>query len=426
MDRQLPTGSCHRSLRPEGRVLAKMTGGCPVGCLVPRRRFVEVSFVNSTALRAPTTTLVRLAVRRESPQRTINATPSRRPVATATHIVAVLVAEATPILELALISSVFDTDHSAAIRNAAGGIENWYEMRTCAVGTGPVGLTSGFSITATNGITDVADADTVIVPTDLELPPAQIRAVHGALRRAQERGVRLVALGSGSFVLAAAGLLPEQRVTTHWALAEDLRRRYPGIAVNTSGLYSDTDGTFTAAGGAATLDLCLELIRRDHGVAVANALARNVLAAPHRAGTLPQSVQPLLPDSGAGLAGLMAWAMERLDQPLTLADMSKAANMSPRTLARRFQSALGTTPLQWLLAQRVRLAQELLETTTDPIDRIAKLSGLGSAGNLRHQFTRMTGVSPRRYRETFQAATQDAADTRPASLRRRILPRTDV
>jgi transcriptional regulator GlxA family with amidase domain len=161
-------------------------------------------------------------------------------------------------------------------------------------------------------------------------------------------------------------------------------------------------------------------------VAVANALARNVLAAPHRAGTLPQSGQPLLPDSGTGLAGLLAWTMERLDQPITLADMSKAANMSPRTLARRFQAALGTTPLQWLLAQRVRVAQELLETTADPIDRIAKLSGLGSAGNLRHQFTRMTGVSPRRYRENFQAPDQDNADTPPASVRHHVLPRMDV
>jgi AraC family transcriptional regulator, transcriptional activator FtrA len=354
--------------------------------------------VTSKNFHRPPPAAVRLALRSEAWQRAINAAPPGRTVAAATHVVAVLVTQNAPILELALISSVFDADHSAAIQRV-GGIERWYEMRVCAVDAEAVRLASGFSIAASHGVTGLADADTVIVPADLQLPPATRRAVHGALRRAHKRGARLIAVRSGAFVFAAAGLLPEQRVTAHWALAEELRRRHPDVAADTSALYSDTDGIFTAAGGAATLDLCLELIRRDHGAAVANLLARNVLAAPHRAGTLPQSVQPLLPDSGTGLAGLLSWAMERLDQPLTLADLSKAANMTPRTLARRFESALGTSPLQWLRTQRIRVAQELLETTTDPIDRIAEVCGFGSERTMRHQFAQLTGVSPRQYRK---------------------------
>jgi transcriptional regulator GlxA family with amidase domain len=186
------------------------------------------------------------------------------------------------------------------------------------------------------------------------------------------------------------------------------------LVVDDSALYTEDDGIFTSAGGAATLDLCLYLVRQDHGAATANTLARWLVAPPLRAGYQPQCVAAPTLETGDRLSGLLEWASARLDQQLTLADLAQEAGVSPRTLARRFHAALGTTPLQWLLAQRIRLAQELLESTDHPIDQIAERSGFGSPGNLRHQFTRAVGKSPQRYRRTFRPSAADGAGARSA------------
>jgi AraC family transcriptional activator FtrA len=164
----------------------------------------------------------------------------------------------------------------------------------------------------------------------------------------------------------------------------------------------------------ATLDLCLHLVRRDHGAAVADALSLWLVAPPLRAGDQPQCAAAPVSKTGDRLSGLLDWASARIDQPLTLADMAQAAGVSRRTLARRFHAALGTTPLQWVLAQRIRRAQELLESTDHPMDQVAERSGLGSPGNLRQQFTRALGMSPQRYRRTVRNSAEDRADARSA------------
>jgi transcriptional regulator GlxA family with amidase domain len=160
---------------------------------------------------------------------------------------------------------------------------------------------------------------------------------------------------------------------------------------------------FTSAGSAAGIDVCLHLVRRDLGSDVADAVARRMVVPPHRDGGQAQFVEAPVPrcDSDS-LARVLDWALARLDQPLTLEDLAREANVSVRTLVRRFAAATGTTPLQWLVAQRVRRAQQLLEETDEPVERVASLAGFSTAVNLRQHFTRAVGVPPVAYRRTFR------------------------
>jgi transcriptional regulator GlxA family with amidase domain len=214
----------------------------------------------------------------------------------------------------------------------------------------------------------------------------------------------VVSLCTGVFVLAAAGLLDGLRATTHWAHTEQLAARYPRVHVDPDVLYVDNGSVLTSAGKAAAMDLCLHLVRRDHGSVVANVVARRLVVPPHRAGGQAQFVTTPVPaQDGHALAELLPWVMRRLDQPLTVEDLARQANMSSRHLARRFRSITGTTPLQWLLTQRIRRAQELLETTDDSVDTIASAAGMGTATTLRRHFHRTIGVPPDAYRRTFRA-----------------------
>jgi transcriptional regulator GlxA family with amidase domain len=250
----------------------------------------------------------------------------------------------------------------------------------------------------------LAEADTIILPAGIDAHFESTDLLFQELRHAHERGTRIVAMNSGVFVLAAAGLLTGRLATTHYMLAEELRRRYPDVAVDSSILYVEDDAVFTSAGAAAGLDLCIELVRRDHGVGVANALAERIAVPLYRNGRQAQTIPRPHTESSEGLVELLDWALARLDQPLTLADLARAAHMTPRTLARRFHARLGTTPLRWLLHQRIRLAQQLLETTDKSVAEIATLAGLGSPANFRHQFSRIVGISPRSYRRSFAPA----------------------
>jgi transcriptional regulator GlxA family with amidase domain len=310
------------------------------------------------------------------------------------RVVAMIVLPGTPILELAVPTQVFGTDPPGL-----GG--SWYELRMCSDPPGEAAVVPGISVGTSHGFEAIADADTVIVPAgdhDSAVDPPRDLIV--ALQDAHSRGARIAAIRSGTFLVAAAGLLDGRTATTHWAHAEELGRRHPEVQVHPSALYTGDGTIFTCAGGAATLDLCLELIRHDYGVTMANRVGHAMIAPPHRAGEQAQVVQTLWTDRD--LAKLLDWVLARLDQPLTLADLCRAADMSPRTLARRFHSALGTTPVQWLVTQRIRLAQELLETTNEPIQRIAERTGLGTLPNFRRQFTRATGVPPQTFRRTFR------------------------
>jgi AraC family transcriptional activator FtrA len=258
-----------------------------------------------------------------------------------------------------------------------------YEVRFCAEEPGRVTLASNFSIEAPHGLDELTTAHTVIVPGGPDRPLDARPAISHALRAAAARGTRLVATGSGTYVLAAAGLLTGRRATTRHDLADDLRRRFPRILVDTSAPTVLDGGIRTCAGGATTVELCQELMRHDEG-----------------------------PARSDDLVDVIEWATARLDEPLSLADLARAAHVSSRTLARRFEAALGTSPMQWLLAQRIRRALNLLDTTCEPVERIARMTGFGSTSNFRLQFTRATGMSPQSYRRA--ARERDHLDARSA------------
>ncbi len=298
--------------------------------------------------------------------------------------------------ELAMACEVF-------VRDPSGLADPWYDLVVC--GRGPVRI-GRFLMEPDDGLDRLARADTVIVPAvadvDADLPPDLLDAVRAAHRA----GARMVSLCTGAFVLAAAGVLDGLRATTHWAHTEALAARYPRVAVDPDVLYVDNGDVLASAGKAAAIDLCLHLIRRDHGSTVANAVARRLVVPPHRAGGQAQFVTTPVPArDDHPLADLFPWAMQRLDRPLTVEDLARQANMSSRNLARHFKSATGTTPLHWLSTQRIRRAQELLENTDDSIDAIAEAAGMGTATTLRRHFHRTVGVPPDAYRRTFRSAS---------------------
>jgi transcriptional regulator GlxA family with amidase domain len=281
----------------------------------------------------------------------------------------------------------------------------WYDLTVC--GPRPVRL-GPFRLVPDHGFDHLRRADTVIVPgwADVDVPPPP--DLVAALRAAHEEGARIVSLCTGAFVLAGAGLLDGRRATTHWAHTDILADRHPAVLVDPDVLYVDNGTVLTSAGKAAALDLCLHLVRLDHGSAIANTVARRLVVPPHRAGGQAQFVTAPVPDQDDHpLTALFPWIIERLDQPLTVEDLARQAGMSSRHLGRHFRAATGTTPLQWLLAQRIRRAQELLEKTDDDIDTIARSTGMGTATTLRRHFNRTLGVPPDTYRRTFRSRTQE-------------------
>ncbi|MFB7937724.1 helix-turn-helix domain-containing protein [Streptomyces sp. NPDC056049] len=276
----------------------------------------------------------------------------------------------------------------------------WYDLTVCGPGPVPLGP---FLLAPDHGLDRLRDADTVIVPgwadVDAE-PPAEL---VDAVRAAHAAGARIVSLCTGAFVLAAAGLLDGRRATTHWAHTDVLAARHPAVEVDPDVLYVDEGSVLTSAGKAAALDLCLHVVRLDHGSAVANTVARRLVVPPHRSGGQAQFVTAPVPDQDdRPLTALFPWIVERLDRPLTVEDLARRAGMSSRQLTRQFRAATGTTPLQWLLAQRIRRAQELLERTDDGVDAIAAATGMGTATTLRRHFNRTLGVPPDSYRRTFR------------------------
>ena len=226
-----------------------------------------------------------------------------------------------------------------------------------------------------------------------------------AVREAYERGARIAAICSGAFVLAEAGLLDGRRATTHWMHANELAQKYPAVQVDASVLYLEDRGVHTSAGTSAAIDLCLDLVRRDRGAAVANALARRIVAPPHRAGGQAQYVTALVADDeGSRLSEIAGWARERLATRIRVRDLARRAHVSERTLIRWFEASFGYTPGAWLARERLRLAQELLETTELSIDRIAADCGFGSTAGLRAAFTRHVHTSPTEYRKAWAGA----------------------
>ncbi|HEX6449053.1 MAG TPA: helix-turn-helix domain-containing protein [Trebonia sp.] len=317
------------------------------------------------------------------------------------HRIAVLARHGVIPMELGVVHHLFRTAvsaHGAPL----------YEVLTCTPeGPGEVRADSDFTLTIAHGPELLAGADTVIVPATHEfdetetegwLPPA----LAAALNRIRP-GTRIASVCTGSFVLAAAGLLDGRRATTHWMSAEQFCRLYPAVKVDPDVLYTDDDNVLTSAGEAAGIDLCLHIIRSDHGSAVANAVARRAVVPPHRDGGQAQFIErpvPREPDTSTAPARL--WALDHLDEPLSLRDLAARASMSVRTFTRRFRDETGLSPAQWLTQQRVDRARQLLEDTDLPVDRIAAEAGFGTATSLRQHFNATLGVSPTFYRNTFR------------------------
>lgn len=302
-------------------------------------------------------------------------------------------------LELGLVHQLF----GQASRDG----EPLYDVVTCALVPGEVPTDADFPIRVEHGPRALAEADTVVVAgshdpyaTDStgKLDPALAEALAGI-----RAGTRVASICTGAFVLAAAGMLDGKRATTHWKSADHFRSLFPGVDLDPNVLYADEGDVLTSAGEAAGIDLCLHMIRCDHGAAVANAVARSTVVPPHRDGGQAQFIpQPVPEPRTSSTATARAWALEHLDQPLSLRALAACESMSVRTFTRRFRAETGISPVQWLTQQRIQRARQLLEETDLTIDRIAEDAGFGTATSLRQHLHAAIGVSPSAYRATFR------------------------
>ena len=283
-----------------------------------------------------------------------------------------------------------------------------YRVRTASLDGGPVATSAGYSVLPDHDASALATAGTVIVPgiaggpqLDGTLDPAVREALTGVAGRA-----RLASICTGAFALAAAGLLDDRPATTHWWHAEAFAALFPRVRLDPDVLFVDDGDVLTSAGNAAGIDLMLHLVRRDHGSAVANDVARRRVVAPWRDGGQSQFIDRPLPETGdTGTAATRAWATARLGEPLTLEQLAAHSAMSVRTFTRRFRQETGLSPQRWLTRQRVELARRLLETTDSPVERVAADAGFGTTASLRQHLHAAIGVAPLAYRRTFRGAT---------------------
>ncbi|MBP2368947.1 GlxA family transcriptional regulator [Pseudonocardia parietis] len=309
------------------------------------------------------------------------------------HRIGVLVDDGSNPFELACMTEVLGID-----RPEVGGL--LYDLRFCAPQPRTTMRQAFFVMTGTAGLELLDDVDTVIVPnrpdTDRPHPPRVLEA----LRRAHARGARMVGMCSGAFTLAEAGLLDGRSATVHWQWIDRFRAAHPEVDLRPDVLFVDDGDVLTAAGSASALDLALHIVARDHGAQTAAAVARRRVFAAHRPGGQRQFIETPLARSPRSdpLARVLEWASERLDQRLDVATLAAHAGLSRAALHRRFRSELGVTPLAWVVAQRIAHARRLLETTDLPVERIARLAGLGTGTTLRTHLQAATGLGPRDYR----------------------------
>ncbi|WP_059008206.1 GlxA family transcriptional regulator [Streptomyces specialis] len=324
------------------------------------------------------------------------------------HRVVALVRPPQSTFELSCAAEVFGTERR--------GLPKRYEFGVCTEHPGPVATRAGYDMVVADGLDALDRADTVVVPGWLPAEVAPSPAVVRALRRAHDRGARVVSICSGVFALAHAGLLDGRRATTHWARAAELAARFPAVRVDPDVLYVDHGDVATSAGCGAGIDLCLHLVRADQGAGYAAHVARSMVMPPHReGGQLQYSAPPRPAQIDGSLAPLLEWVTGRLLEPLTVEDLAAHAGVSVRTLARRFAEQLGVSPGQWLLSRRIDAARALLESSDLPLDAIARRVGLSSATNLRRRFHRALGTTPGAYRRTFRADPRRPPSGVPAS-----------
>jgi transcriptional regulator GlxA family with amidase domain len=320
------------------------------------------------------------------------------------HRVAVLALDVVVPLDLGIPAQVFGTYSEAP-----------YAVTLCAERPGRVRTSAGFDVVAEAGLEALATADTVIVPG---FEPHDRPLAGGVLDALATSPARKVSICTGAFALAAAGVLDGRHATTHWRHTEQLASTYPRVSVQPDVLYVDEGGVLTSAGVAAGLDLCLHILRRDHGAAFAAAIARRVVVPPHRDGGQAQFIRAPLPSRDGSLAATRTWALERLHAPLTVKDLAAHACVSERTLARRWLAETGVSVHRWLLTQRVDAARAALETGDASVEEVAQATGFGTAANLRKHFRRRVATTPTAYRRAFSALPRSSgrANQSPTSI----------
>ena len=313
------------------------------------------------------------------------------------HRVTVLAYDGLAPFELGVAAEVF------ALPRPELDVDWWYDFSVCAERPGVLPALGGFGLAVDRGLDELARADTVILPGAADVHGDPPGPLVDALLAAHARGARLVSICSGAFVLASTGLLDGRQAATHWRYAPLLARRYPRVRVRSDVLYVDGEDVLTSAGTAAGIDLCLHLVRRDHGADVANRVARRMVVAAHRDGGQAQFVDqpvPSRPDDDP-IAGAMDWALGRLPERIGVDDLARHAHLSPRQFSRRFRAATGASPAAWLLRRRLDAALPLLESSHEPVERVAARVGFPTPAAFRRHFTRAYGVAPSHWRRNF-------------------------
>jgi transcriptional regulator GlxA family with amidase domain len=323
------------------------------------------------------------------------------------HRVVVLAVDGVMPFELAIPARVF----GSALGPTGAPL---YDVSTCSVDGRPVRADGDFAIVPDHDGSIVRRADTLVVPAPAAIGPLFERGVLDerveAVLASRPRRARVLSICIGSFVLAAAGLLDDRPATTHWQRAEQFRALFPRVRLDPEVLFVDDGDVLTSAGGAAGLDLCLHVVRGDHGSDVANRVARLCIVPAWRDGGQAQYVErPLPADASTSTAPTCAWALEHLNEPLTLAHLARQSHMSVRTFTRRFRAEVGTSPTHWIVQQRIDRARRLLERTDLSVEHVASEAGFGTATAMRQHLRAELGVSPTAYRRAFQAA--DGAPT---------------
>lgn len=319
------------------------------------------------------------------------------------HTVAILAYDGMTGFESGLAAEIFGMADLPG-RFSAGVAPTGYSVQLCSEQP-EIRMLGGAMVHTSYGIDDLAAADTVLIPSVRDVEQAPSDGLLEAIRAADDRGARLVSICSGAFALAAAGVLDGRPATTHWIYADLLARRYPAIEVDPTPLYVDSGRVLTSAGCAAGLDLCLHIVRSDHGVQVANDVARRLVVSPHRAGGQAQYIDTPVPEPTVDgrIAAGMAWALEHLDRPITLDELAERSALSRRSYLRQFAKATGTTPIKWLIEQRIQASLALLESSDLGIEQIAARVGFESPVTFRHHFVRQMHTTPSEYRSCFAA-----------------------
>jgi transcriptional regulator GlxA family with amidase domain len=313
------------------------------------------------------------------------------------HTVAIVALDGVVAVDLAIPADAFSRarlcDGRPAYRVLVCGVSRWVRS-------------SVTPIEVPHTLRTLRSADTIIVPGIDDLERSVDERILRELRQAARRGARIASVCSGAFVLARTGLLDGMAATTHWAAAHELQARHPKVSVDPAVLYVDAGQFLTSAGGMASLDLCLYMIRLDYGATVAAASARLAVVPLERSGGQAQYIahEPRKTDASPSLARAMDWAMRNLSRDLSVATLAHRAGMSPRTFARRFVEQVGTTPAQWVIRARLHRAETLLETTQLSITTVAEEVGFQSMAGFRARFRELTSVSPHTYRSTFQGS----------------------